>query len=261
MPHHPTDDDLVLHYYGELAAQDEAGTTTHLSTCKDCQRRFRQLQRVLAAVDEHALVGPELPEQFERTVWARLEPNLPATRHRWLSWFVLAPGRLAWVAMIVLLVGAAFMAGRLTPRSTEAPKAAEATTEQIRERILLIDLSDHLEQSQIALIELVNADDRQPLSMSEGRERAAELAAANRLYRQVAAATGDATVADLLEDLEPVLVDVAASPEELSSADLDELRRRIESGSLLFKVRVVSSDLRQRQRTVNHEQARRRSSL
>jgi hypothetical protein len=54
---------------------------------------------------------------------------------------------------------------------------------------------------------------------------------------------------------------VAASPEQVSSQDLGDLQRRIESGSLLFKVRVVSSEVRQRQRALVRERAGQRSSL
>jgi hypothetical protein len=261
MQNHLTEDDLILHYYGELAGVDETRAAGHLGTCKDCQRSFRQLQRVLAVVDESAVAGPELPEHFERTVWARLEPNLQRDRGGWLSWFVLSPGRLAWVSAVVLLVAAAFMAGRLSPRPNVTPTVADATNEQVRERILLVDLGDHLEQSQMILVEILSADDQQPVSMSEERLRAGELVAANRLYRQTAASTGDTAIADLLDDLERVLVDIAASPEDLSSQDLGEVRRRIESKSLLFKVRVVSSDVRQRQRTIVRERAGQRSSL
>jgi hypothetical protein len=261
MSKHLTEDDLILHYYGELAGSDEALVTAHLGTCKDCQKNFRQLQRVLAVVDDSALPGPELPEQFERTVWARLEPNLRRDRSGWLSWFVLSPGRLAWVSAVLVLVAAAFMAGRLSPRPDAVPTVADATNEQIRERILLINVGDHLEQSQMVLVELLTVDDQQPVSMADERTRAGELVAANRLYRVAAASSGDTAIAELLEDLEPLLVDIAASPENLSSQDLGEVRRRIESKSLLFKVRVVSSEVRQRQRTIVRERAGQRSAL
>ena len=260
---HLTEDDLVLHYYGEMSDGEEARATTHLSACAECHESYRRLQRVLAAVEEAALAGPELPPHFERTVWARLEPNLPR-RQRWLSWFVLSPARLAWVATLVVLVGAAFMAGRLTPRQAD-PAAGQTTiaddATRVRERILLVDLDDHLEQSQMVLVELVSADDQQPVNMSEERSRAEQLVSANRLYRQTAISTGDNTLADLLDELERVLVDVAASPEQASSQDLGDLQRRIESGSLLFKVRVVSSEVRQRQRALTKERAGQRSSL
>jgi hypothetical protein len=214
---------------------------------------------VLAVVDEGALAGPELPEHFERTLWARLEPHLHGARGGW-SWFILSPGRLAWIATVVMLVGAAFMAGRLLPRSEE--RATTAGVDQLRERILLVDLGDHLERSQMVLIELVSAGGSDnPIDISGERARAEQLVAANRLYRQTALATGDSAIADLLDELERVLVDLAASPERVSPEDLDEVRERIESRSLLFKVRVVSTEVRARQKSIVQTRAADRSSL
>jgi hypothetical protein len=261
MNSHLTEDDLVLHYYGEMDAPDEARATAHLSTCATCHGDYRRLQRVLAVVDEGAAAMPELPAHFERTVWARLEPGLHRDRSRWLSWFVLSPGRLAWVATVALLVTGAFVAGRLMPPTDTEPVAAEASQAEVRDRILMVDLNDHLEQSQMVLVELLSADDQRPISMSEERTRAEELVGANRLYRQTAISNGDSGIADLLDDLERVLVDIAASPENLSSQDLAEVRQRIESGSLLFKVRVVSSEVRRRQRSIVQARAGQRSSL
>jgi hypothetical protein len=79
----------------------------------------------------------------------------------------------------------------------------------------------------------------------------------NRLYRQTAASTGDAAMASILDDLERVLVDIAASPSTVSQEDLDSVRRRIDSKELLFKVRVVSSQVRERQRAAIQERANR----
>ncbi len=233
--------------------------TTHLTSCAACHDNLRQLQRVLAVVDESALAGPELPEHFERTVWAKLEPNLQRSRGGWASWFMLSPGRLArlaWTATVVLLVGAAFMAGRLLPRSQDGAASAG----DLRERILLVDLGDHLDRSQMVLVELVSADDETAVDITGERTRADELVTANRLYRQTALATGDTAIVDLLDELERVLVDLAASPEELSPERLKEVRQRIESRSLLFKVRVVSSDVRQRQKSIVQSRAARSSS-
>jgi anti-sigma factor RsiW len=264
MTTHLTDEDLVLHYYGELTASEETHAATHLTSCTECHENLRRLQRVLAVVDERALVGPELPEHFERTVWARLEADLPRTRGGWASWLAFSPGRLVWVATVALLVGAAFMAGRLLPHpenGAAATTAATAPGNQLRERILLVDLGEHLDRSQMVLVELVSAGDENPVDISDERARAEQLVAANRLYRQTAVATGDAGIADLLDELERVLVDLAASPEQVSSDDLNEVRQRIESRSLLFKVRVLSADVRQRQKSMVQTRAGNRSSL
>ena len=259
---HLTEDDFVLHYYGEMSGREETDATTHMSSCAECHAKYRRLQRVLGAVDERAMAIPELPEHFERTVWARLQPNLAHERRGWLSWLVLSPARLAWVASVALLVAAAFMAGRLVPKSEDAAATTVATGaaagDRLRERILLVDLGDHLEQSQMMLVELVSAGGE---TAADERARAEQLVAANRLYRQTALSTGDTTIADLLDELERILVDVAATPDHASARDLQEIRQRIESGSLLFKVRVLSSEVRQRQRTSVQERAGQRSSL
>ena len=142
------------------------------------------------------------------------------------------------------------MAGRLLPHPENGATATTATANQLRERILLVDLGEHLDRSQMVLVELVSAGDENPVDISDERARAEQLVAANRLYRQTAVATGDAGIADLLDELERVLVDLAASPEQVSSDDLNEVRQRIESRSLLFKVRVLSADVRQRQKSM-----------
>jgi hypothetical protein len=260
MQTHLTEDDLVLHYYGEMSNADEARTASHLGECPRCHDSYRQLQRVLAAVDETAFAVPELPSHFERTVWARLEPNLRRDRG-WLSWFALSPGRLAWAASVLVLVAGAFFAGRLFPqRAPDAPAQASASQAQIRDRILLIDLSDHLDRSQMVLLELVSRDGDQT-DFADERARAEQLLAANRLYRLTASSSGNGNIAQFLDDLELLLVDLAASPEQVSAETLNELRHRIESKGLLFKVRALSSEVRERQRTAYESRSGQRSTL
>ncbi|MGB2715884.1 MAG: zf-HC2 domain-containing protein [Vicinamibacterales bacterium] len=242
---HLTDSDFVLHYYGELAGADEHRVTAHLSECADCRRELTRLQRVLGAIDESAL-APDLPDHFERTVWAKLEPNLGRDRRSWLSW-VLSPAPLALAAAVIVLIVGSFYAGRLTSRDSGSGPAA-ASADQVRERVLLIDLGEHLDRSQMVLVELASADAPGSLDITEERARAEQLLAANRLYRQTAATTGDAALGDLLDELERFLVEVASGPEQLSTDRLDELRKQIEAKGLLFRVRVVSSEVRERQK-------------
>lgn len=247
MTDHLTDDDLVLHYYGEMPAADQSHAASHLESCDGCRRSYRRLQQVLAAVD--TLPAPVLPDTFERTVWARLQPALPV-RRGWLAWWSIGPANLAWAAAIVLLVAAAFFAGRLTTPSTGSGTTQTATADEIRERILLSDLTEHLDRSQTMLIELVSAEEpvtRDAVDISLERERAEELVAANRLYRQTATASGDTTVTQLLDELERLLVELAASPDQLTPEDMERVQQRIAARDLLFKVRVVSSAVRARQ--------------
>jgi hypothetical protein len=255
---HLTDDELVLHYYGEMEGPEEARAGAHLGTCLPCQQNYARLQRVMAFVDSAPAV--DAPAGFERTAWARLQPALPERRSRWLFGFAPAPGRLAWAAAVLVVVIGSFVAGRLLPRNTPVPSVgapltpvSASTSEQVRERILLVDLGDHLDRSQMVLVELVSAEGRSAVDISGEQARAQQLLAANRLYRQTALTTGDAAMASLLDELERTLVDIAASPSTLSQNDLDQVRRRIESKGLLFKVRVVSSEVRERQKAAIQE--------
>lgn len=238
---HLNDDDLVLHYYGELDAGTAGEAAAHLAACGECRQRLTRLQRVMSAVD---VPVPVLPDGFERTVWARLEPALQKKRG-WLSWLFLTPPNLAWAATIMLLVAGAFFAGRMTQ-----PPAETATAEQIREGVLLTDLTEHLDRSQTMLVELVSAGTAadEDVDISSERDIAEELVAANRLYRQSATESGDAAVTELLEELERLLVEVAASPDQLSSEDMERVKQRISARDLLFKVRVVSSAVREKQK-------------
>jgi hypothetical protein len=239
---HLNEEDLVLHFYGELDAGTATRADTHLADCGDCRASYARLQRVMAAVD--TLPDPVLPEGFERVTWARLEPSLQRASG-WRSWLGLSPASLALASVVLILVAGAFFAGRLS-RTPE--RATVLTAEQLRERVLLADLGEHLDRSQMMLVDLISADAAGTVDMSADRRRAEDLVAANRLYRQTAEDSGEARVTELLDELERLLVDLAASPDTVSSADLEKVRTRIDANGLLFKVRVLSTAVRERQK-------------
>ena len=54
-------------------------------------------------------------------------------------------------------------------------------------------------------------------------------------------------MATVLDELERSLLEIVNSPSKISAADLEQIRRRIDAAALLFKVRVMSDELRQRE--------------
>jgi hypothetical protein len=249
---HLTHDDLVLHYYGETPAADEPAVDVHLGACEECQAAFARLQQVLALVDEVPV--PDPGPAFEATTWARLQDHLSAPPRPWWqpwnSWRAWVP-----VGATAALVIGAFLAGWLT-RSVPAPSTAPANApvvsgnggeEQVRTRVLLIAVGDHLQRSERVLSEVLNGPDVSNASLDVERERAADLVAASRLYRQTATLTGDDALEDTLEDLERVLQEIANAPPETAKQELDALRAQVESRGLLFRVRVLTNDLRARE--------------
>jgi hypothetical protein len=237
---HLSDEELVLHHYGEDV---DGQAAAHLGTCDRCHREYQSLRRTLAAVD--ATDVPPRGEGYEREVWARLEPRLSASRP--VGWGdVLTARRLALAGSLAILLVAAFVAGRFWPRAVvESPPPVEAGHQQVRERILLVAVGDHLDRSQMVLVELVNADPKGRVDISDEQRRARALVDDNRLYRQTALTAGDPAVADVLDDLERVLLEIAHSPSTLSSSEFREIRDRIEAQGLVFKIRVLGTRVRE----------------
>jgi hypothetical protein len=231
---HLNEEQLVLHYYGELA---DASVEKHLADCTECRAEYRALQQVLNTVDSAPM--PERAADYGEAVWRRIEGRLGARRRNWFqrSWWALAPA----AAMLAVV---AFFAGRMSKQPD--PNIAG---NQARERILLVAVGDHLERSQMVLAELSNAPEgKGQVDISDERARAEDLLDDNRLYRQTAHTTGDTGVASVLDDLERVLMEIAHSPAELSSDQWEQLRQEIRDRGLLFKVRVIGSQVRERER-------------
>jgi hypothetical protein len=233
---HLTDDDLVLHYYGE----DDHGA--HLETCAPCTARYRELAMIMDAVPP--LDVPPRDARYADRVWAQVQPRL-ALRRRSSG---LRHWTIAAAAAVVLLI-AGFTAGRLWRPAPVSTIAADdrsietAATDAQRRRVLLLTVADHLERSDRVLTEVMNAG---TADLAMERQWATELVAANRLYRQEAIDADERSIAAVLDELERALLDIVHRPAAASSGDIDLVRRRIDAAALLFKVRVMRTELRQR---------------
>ncbi|HEY6843821.1 MAG TPA: hypothetical protein VI391_06610, partial [Thermoanaerobaculia bacterium] len=113
--------------------------------------------------------------------------------------------------------------------------------ESAQNRILLVVVTDHLDTSERMLRDVVNADAKHGIDLGDEQKRAAELVASNRIAQQTAVQHGDDRLAAVLNDLEPILLEIAHSGGKLSPEEAAALQKRIESKGLLFKVRVMSA--------------------
>jgi hypothetical protein len=239
---HLNDQDLILHYYGET--EDPAPVERHLDTCSSCRAAYGALERVLNVVD--ALPVPERGGTYESDVWRRVRPRLPRRESGWRPGWAAVWWPAAAVVCASLLAGA-FLLGRFSivsrvPQSRPAaPLAADA---QLPDRVLRSAVADYLDRSGIVLIELVNASPDGGLDISNQQERAADLLSESRLYQQTALRAGDTVVAGVLDELERVLLEIAHAPSRLQPAQLDDLRLRLRSEGVLFRIRVLGVTVR-----------------
>jgi hypothetical protein len=237
---HSSEEDLVLHYYGESPQIGE-----HLGDCAECRVRYQALQRDLNIVDVPPV--PERPAEYAEQVWARIAPKLgsvakpQSTRWNWLRTSFWAP-----VTAAAAIAVFSFSLGRWThtPPAGVRPAAVAEDNKAARERVLIVAVGDHLERSQMVIAELVNYKPGSTLNTE--RDLAESLVGPNRLYRQTAAMTGDTATVSLLEDIERVLLEVAHAPDEVRGEQVERLRKRIEQQGLLFRIRVTESQLQRK---------------
>ncbi|HXA19975.1 MAG TPA: hypothetical protein VN380_23550 [Thermoanaerobaculia bacterium] len=242
---HLTEEQLIAHYYHDAGA---ASAEEHLASCDECREQFETLRDVLALVDQ--LPIPERTGAYGQEVWTRLRWKLGSERRRSRVWGTIAAiaaalalafaGGIFWHARtqnndpVHSIVAHAALPGPVQPAAIESAS---------KDRLLLVVVSDHLDSSERMLLELSNADAKQPLDVSSESKRAGELVASNRIYRQTAVRRGETRIASLLSDLEPVLVELSHAGSTLSPDEVAALQKRIDSKGLLFKVRVVSAQV------------------
>ena len=253
---HVEDDELVLYYYAEGDGLPDI--RAHLDLCPACAERLAALEQSLAAVSASTI--PERDESYGQVVWARIQPQLgerdARTSRQWLSAHIITWPRLALAGGMAVLLVAAFFTGRNWQTSPPAPTHVApgdaAITAEGQRRVLYGAVSEHLERSAMVLTELTNRRDAHSTDISGEQVFTGDLVAANRLYRQSASRQGEAGLADLLDQLERVLVEITNSPSRMPPAQLETLRQHIEDQGLIFKIRVLESQARQRQ----HDTAR-----
>jgi hypothetical protein len=248
---HLDDDIIAAAALGEPEGA-AADVSRHLGECDRCRTELEAIRSTLAAAA--TLTVPERGDDYGARVWAALEPSLPASPAERSSRVTNLRPWLAAAALLVAVTGA-FVAGRW---STEAPPpgpsvAAKVAPEAIRERVVLSALADHLDRTERTLVELVNLPGNGRVNIAAEQAWARDLLDANRLYRRAAGATSSPALAELLDDLEPVLLEIANSPTELSIDDYVALRDRIEERSLVFKVRATGRHVRDQEQKLIRE--------
>jgi hypothetical protein len=173
-------------------------------------------------LDDENLQIPEPDADFEKRIWAKVSTEMgarPGVSHKFL--WMLVPAAL----------GIAFFVGR----STKQPEIFYLPQQQL----LQAATSEHLERSKLVLMETANG--AAPLAQA----RAEQLLSTNRLLRRGAQQAGELQTAELLEELERVLLEVAHSSETMKPEEATALRARIREQGLLFRVRLLENKNKQ----------------
>lgn len=226
------DEIVELYFYDELTADARAEADAHFSVCAACRESLADLRAIEAALAARAdaAMPPGGWQPFMHRLDARLDtiPSArPATRYRWMQ--------LA-AALTLIAAGAAggWTLSRFAP--SEAPVIATPARPAI-DRALTEAGDTGLDRARVVLAGLAQKEDGAEWSLE--RRMAATLLPEVRLIRQAAADRGRGDLADILIDVETLLLQ--ASYAETDDAEtLARLRGMIDRRDVLMRLSVAS---------------------
>jgi hypothetical protein len=229
-----------LRFYGELEAADAAAFDAHLPGCEVCRASLDELKAVVRALDGEATDAPAGGD------WAdfmdRLDRRLD---HERVGWYARLP-TVFKVAAMVTLVTAALLVERAWERGFQpeatgaASPAAVAPALGPAARAVASLAEQHLQRSKLVLLGLVakDAGRARPADWRQERELASAMLADTSQYRLTAAQSGLGSLADVLGDLEVVLLQTSLSDSGDPGA-LTRIQKLIDRRDLLVKIEVI----------------------
>lgn len=240
---HLTEEQLIAYRMGGPDGHEDI--STHLTGCSVCRQELSRIDAVFAALD--VVPVPDPGEHFTDHIWMQLSPRLAVKHSRWWQTF-LAPRRILAFATVGVLLLFAFLLGRFTKKNEQVGTMVD--TGKVRQRVLVVAVGDHLGRSEMMLMELANAVPERGekfMNISAEQKRAEDLVQENRLYRDTAVRDGDTVMASVLDELEPILLDIANSPDKITAQQFEAIQNRIAAKGILLKVRIVTQELHQKQ--------------
>lgn len=215
------DDAMLIEHYYEADPEVAAA----LQRSADLRARFDLLCRDLSQVE---LTAPEPDPDFGARMWERVRPHL-ADSEPPARWWSRLPA--VSIATAAALIAIGFLVGtQVGPRnpSVEAPMAVAVDSNRLLQR----RLAEHLQETEQLLTLAAHNDDSAPPET----DWVQAVLASNRLYREAALRAGDIRLARVLEELEPILIQLSNQPETAQPGD----------PSLMFRIRVLNKEM-------NHE--------
>ena len=266
---------IELFFYGELTGDGRESVRRHLSGCAECRRALEDLAVIRAALEARPVVDAPPGGNWTRFM-TRLETavladaDAPAVarpieafpRRRRLVAALAAAAVFGLVTLSALLsirdrgagpdvasAGAAPVAVVSEPQTRAQPAVDGRATAADGARAAAVDpalasVSDrHFTRSKLVVLGLATRDPADATAADWNYERtlATSLLDDTRLYRRAAEERGMKTIADVMRDLELVLLQTSMS-EKPDAESLAQLQRLIRRRDLITKMDVVTTN-------------------
>jgi anti-sigma factor RsiW len=222
---------VELYFYDELPAAERADAGAHFAICGACRESLADLGAIRAALASRSVEEPQ-------DGWARFAERLDQKLDR--SEVRTFGGSGAWfrIAAAVTLVATGLVAGWTLSRVTPVEPDPQVAVAPIRDRAIADAGGKGLARAHVVLAGLAQKEDGATWSLE--RRMAATLLPELRLVRQAATDGGRGDLADILIDVETLLLQ-ATYAEGDDAETLARLRGMIDRRDLLMRLSVASS--------------------
>lgn len=247
---------IELYFYGELPQPERAAVQAHLARCAECRAALEDLSVIRAALANRPDVATPpggdwsgFMRRLNAAVAAEQSPRGPlqaiAVRplRRQLAPYLAVAATLALVTVAVITVLNRRPLPDTTSVVTAPPTAGTEAAQPVRHASLtatdpdpgLLAVSgEHFERSKLVVLGLVTKSGPQD-DWAYERDLASSLLGDTRLYRQAAEERGMQPLADVMGDLELVLLQTSMA-DQPNEASLHQLQRLIRRRDLLTKM-------------------------
>lgn len=263
---------LPLHFYGLVDAPERESLERHLLACPGCAAAWSETRAILGSVDAASAFPRERevdwPGLARRTALrahlaerhdaspaqtadgadaARPLPFRPPFRPA-LAWSSLA----ALAALLMVLVGVRALrapAARGTGPVVRVPDASSSESARfLQQGLARQGAARYLRDSRALLVDLLHAPVRcrradGSLDVALEKEHSQELLRRKNLYLDALGGPADQRLADLVRQLETLLVQVSTLDDCAAARQIRDLREEIERRQILLRIDLVASEV------------------
>jgi hypothetical protein len=232
---------VVVGIHGRLSAEQRTELDRHRSACAECAALYGRFEASLELQAEALVEAASVPPPDWDRSWEAIANRALPERSPFLKFLARVPGWVPAAAGILVVFVLGYVAGRgiLVNSVVSRPELASHPASDRGQSTLFASYADGLKP---VLASFLNRGDVVPPAELRALEReiARDMLSRTRVLRDLAAASGDAELADLLVDLELVLTSLAnLEPGDEASAAL--LERMIREKSVALRLRELAS--------------------
>ena len=246
-PCQPFETLLTEKLFGEIAPAHEQELDTHLQSCAACRATLGELQNILYKIGKPA--PPQMSEHFWAGYWDRLRERMATEAQPQDSWLESLRARLglSWTPAFRLMTATAlvllgiFIGRFIQPASEHTVATQTAKSFDAFQIDAISQRTEHvLDRSKILLLGVVNEDFSAASADDVKRQRKVtrELLTEVRSLQTVLPNSPDRRLLQLVQQLELVLVQIAALEAEHDLTNVEMVREGIDREGLLLKINI-----------------------